>query len=160
MTDRLAALGVLANSARPEREAALAAFQARFAHDPLVIDKWFTTQALSLRADTLAEVLRLRDHPDFSRTNPNRLRALVGAFGVNQARFHAKDGAGYRFLADEVLTVDRINSQTAARMVQPLTRWRRFEAGRGGLMRAELERIAGTAGLSKDVTEVVTKGLA
>jgi len=160
MTDRLAALGLLVNTATPERDAALVAFHARFRDDPLVLDKWFTAQALSTRADTLAQVIALSRHPDFSRTNPNRLRSLVGSFGANQARFHAADGAGYRFLADEVLAVDAMNSQSAARLVQPLTRWRRFAADRANLMRAELERILAKPGLSKDVFEVVSKALA
>jgi aminopeptidase N len=160
MTDRIAALGVLVNSARPAREAALAAFHRKFAGDALVIDKWFTAQALSTRADALQQALALRDHPDFTRNNPNRLRALVGAFGVNQARLHDPAGAGYRFIADEVLAVDAINPQSAARIVQPLTRWRRFAAPQAGLMKAELERLAAHPGLSRDVFEVVSKGLA
>ena len=159
MTDRIAALAVLVNSARPEREAALAAFHARYAHDALVIDKWFTAQALSIRPTALAEVMALATHPDFSRRNPNRLRALVGAFGANQARFNDASGAGYRFVADEVLAVDGTNAQSAARLAQPLTRWRRFEPKRAALMKAELARIAGTPGLSKDVYEVASKGL-
>ncbi len=160
MTDRLAALGLLVNTDTPARDAALAGFHARFRDDPLVLDKWFAAQALSTRADTLAQVVALSRHADFSRTNPNRLRSLVGSFGANQARFHAADGAGYRFLADEVLAVDAVNSQSAARLVQPLTRWRRFGADRAGLMRAELERILARPGLSKDVYEVASKALA
>ena len=160
MTDRLAALGLLTNSTAAERETALAAFHARYRHDALVLDKWFATQALSTRADTLDQVIELSRHADFSRTNPNRFRSLVGSFGVNQARFHAADGAGYRFLADEVIAVGEINSQTAARMVQPLTRWRRFTKARADLMRAELKRILAQTDLSKDVFEVVSKGLA
>ena len=160
MTDRIAALGVLVNSVRPAREEALAAFHRKFADDALVIDKWFTAQALSTRADALEQALTLRDHPDFTRSNPNRLRALVGAFGVNQARLHDAKGAGYRFIADEVLAVDAINPQSAARIIQPLTRWRRFAAPHGDLMKAELERLAAHPGLSRDVFEVVSKGLA
>ena len=160
MTDRIAALGVLVNSAAPERETALAQFHARYRGDASVIDKWFTTQALSTRPETLAEVLKLRDHADFSRTNPNRLRALFGAFGANQLRFHAADGAGYRLLADEVIAVGRLNPQLAARLVTPLGRWRRFDAARAALMRAELERIVGEAGVSKDVFEMASKSLA
>jgi aminopeptidase N len=160
MTDRLAALGLLTNSRTAERETALAAFHARYRHDALVLDKWFATQALSTRADTLDQVIALSRHPDFSRTNPNRFRSLIGSFGANQARFHAADGAGYAFLADEVIAVDTINPQTAARMVQPLTRWRRFTAARADLMRAELQRILAQPDLSKDVYEVASKGLA
>jgi aminopeptidase N len=160
MTDRLAALGVLVNSpTAAERNAALKAFYDRFRHDPLVIDKWFTAQALSTRADTLPNVAALSRHPDFSRANPNRLRSLVGAFAANQARFHDASGAGYRFLADEVIAVDALNPQTAARIVQPLGRWKRFDETRGMLMRAELERVLAKPGLSKDCYEVVSKSL-
>ncbi|MFC3712822.1 aminopeptidase N [Sphingoaurantiacus capsulatus] len=160
MTDRLAALGLLTSLEVGEREAALAAFHARYKNDPLVLDKWFATQALSTHPDALDQVIALSRHADFSRTNPNRFRALIGSFGANQPRFHAADGGGYAFLANEVLAVDGLNSQSAARMVQPLTRWRRFGADRAALMRAELERILATPGLSKDVYEVVSKGLA
>ena len=160
MTDRIAALGGLVNSAAPEREAALTSFYARFAGDASVIDKWFTAQALSTRPETLAQVEALRAHPAFSRSNPNRLRALIGAFGANQLRLHVADGAGYRLIADEVIAVDALNPSLAARLVTPLGRWRRFDASRGSLMRAELERIVGRAGVSKDVFEMASKSLA
>ena len=160
MTDRMAALAFLANSAASEREAALAAFYARYRDNPLVIDKWFATQALSTRPDTLARVVELRRHPDFNPGNPNRLRSLIGAFGVNQVRFHAIDGAGYRFLADEILGIGRTNPGAAARLTVPLGRWKRFDPVRSGLMRAELERIVAAPGLSKDVFEMTSKSLA
>ena len=164
MTDRIAALSVLANAetpgAWPERDRVLANFHARYAHDASVIDKWFTTQALSLRPDTLDRVVELTAHPDFAAANPNRLRSLVGAFAANQLRFNAADGAGYRFLGEQVLAVDKVNPQTAARLVVPLGRWRRFDPGRAALMRAELEGIAAMRGLSKDVFEIASKSLA
>ena len=159
MTDRIAALGMLANSASIERDEALRLFYARHQGDASVIDKWFTTQALSTRDDTLAAVLRLREHPDFSRGNPNRLRALLGAFGANQLRFHAADGAGYRLLADEVITVGATNPQLAARLVTPLGRWRRFDDARAALMRTELERIVAAPAVSKDVFEMASRSL-
>jgi aminopeptidase N len=160
MTDRQGALAVLANSRVPEREAALSAFYERYRGDALVLDKWFSTQALATRADTLDAVLKLAEHPDFTLANPNRARALIGAFAANQRAFHAADGRGYRFVADMILKLDRLNPQTAARMVPPLGRWRRFDAGRAALMRAELERIVATPGLSKDVFEQASKSLA
>lgn len=160
MTDRLAALGVLANAEAPERERALAAFHDRYAGDAASIDKWFSVQAMSTRDDTLQQVLALSGHPDFSAANPNRLRSLVGAFGANQLRLHAADGAGYRFLADQVIAVDRLNSGSAARLVTPLGRWRRFDAGRAALMKAELERVLASPSLSKDVFEMASKSLA
>jgi aminopeptidase N len=160
MTDRLGALGALANSEAPEREGALAAFYDRFRSDPLVLDKWFTVQAVSSRADTAAAVEALARHPDFTLANPNRMRSLVGAFASNQRAFHEAGGRGYRFVADMILAADRINPQTASRLVAPLGRWRRFAEPRASLMKSELERIAGTPGLSKDVFEQVSKSLA
>jgi aminopeptidase N len=160
MTDRQGALGVLANGTAPERETALAAFYDRYKGDALVLDKWFTTQAISMREDTEQAVERLAAHPDFTLANPNRMRALVGAFAANQYAFHAPDGRGYRFLTDMILEADRLNPQSAARLVPPLARWRRFEPGRAALMKAELERIVATPGLSKDVFEQASKSLA
>ena len=160
MTDRMAALNVLSHSNAPERDAALAAFHARYGDNALVLDKWFSVQAMSTRADTPAAVAALMTHPDFSYTNPNRLRALVGAYAANQVRFNAADGSGYRLVADAVLAVDGLNPQAAARLVSPLGRWKRFDAARAALMRAELERIVATPGLSKDVFEIASKSLA
>ena len=160
MTDRNGALSVLANGDAPEREMALAAFYRRYKDDALVLDKWFMTQALSTRADTPEAVEALAQHPDFKLANPNRLRSLVGAFTANQSAFHTPDGRGYRFVADMILAADKLNPQSAARLVPPLGRWRRFEPGRSALMKAELERVIATAGLSKDVFEQVSKSLA
>jgi aminopeptidase N len=160
MTDRQGALGILANSEAPERETALAAFYDRYRSDALVIDKWFTVQALSSRDDTLKAVQRLLTHPDFSLVNPNRLRSLLGAFGANQRALHDGSGEGYRFLADSILAVDKFNPQNAAKMVPPLGRWRRFGEERARMMRAALEHILATPGLSKDVFEQVSKSLA
>jgi aminopeptidase N len=160
MTDRLAALTCLANSTLPQREIAMTSFYEQFRDNPLVVDKWFTVQASSSRADALAQVQRLLRHPDFALTNPNRVRALVGAFAHgNPARFHDPSGAGYAFLADQVLALDPLNPQVAARMVSALSRWRRYDGGRQGLMRAQLERIQAQAGLSRDVGEIVSKSL-
>jgi aminopeptidase N len=159
MTDRQGALGVLANGDAPEREKALAAFYARFRDDALVLDKWFSVQALSTRADTPAAVQALAKHPDFTLANPNRMRALVSAFAVNQRAFHDLKGGGYRFLADMILAVDPLNPQSAARLVPALGRWRRFEPKRAAAMKRELERIQKAGGLSKDVAEQVSKSL-
>jgi len=105
-------------------------------------------------------VQRLLAHPDFSLVNPNRLRSLIGAFGANQRALHDKSGEGYRFLANSILAVDKLNPQNAAKMVPPLGRWRRFGADRARMMRAVLEHILATPGLSKDVFEQVSKSLA
>jgi aminopeptidase N len=159
MTDRQGALGTLANSDAAQRTEALDAFYERYRDNALVLDKWFTVQALSTRDDTPDAVAALAQHPDFTLSNPNRLRALVGAFAANQRAFHEPSGRGYRFLADTILAVDKLNPQTAARLVPPLGRWRRFDETRAKLIQAELQRIVGTPGLSKDVFEQASKSL-
>ena len=159
MTDRQGALMVLCGLDRPEREAALADFHARFAGNALVIDKWFTLQAGSLHHDVLDHAKALSRHAEFTLHNPNRVRALWMAMAVNPKAFHAASGEGYRLIADLILALDPVNAQTAARFVAPLGRWRRIEAGRSVLMKAELERIAATPGLSRDTFEQVTKSL-
>ncbi len=159
MTDRQGALAILVSLDEPEREAALDAFCKRFERDPLVIDKWFALQASAQRRQTADEVERLARHPAFTITNPNRLRALAGSFAMNQWAFHHESGRGYRFLADMILAADSLNPQSAAPLVAPLGRWRRFDDRRAAKMRAELERIVGTAGLSKDVYEQASKSL-
>ena len=114
---------------------------------------------MSIRADTAAAVEALATHPDFTIANPNRLRSLVGAFAVNQRAFHDASGRGYRFVADMVLAVDKLNPQAAARLIPSLGRWRKFEPKRQALMQAELRRILEAPGLSKDVFEQVSKSL-
>ncbi len=159
MTDRQSALAVLAHSDTPEREVALQRFYDRYADNALVLDKWFTTQAFSLRADTVDVVARLAQHPDFSLTNPNRVRSLYGAFAANQGSFHSADGRGYDLLVDLIIALDPKNPQTAARMIPPLGRWKRFDEGRAAMMRAGLERVLATPGLSRDTTEQASKSL-
>ena len=159
MTDRQGALTTLANGTSDKRIAALDIFYNRYSTDALVLDKWFQTQALSSRDDTPAIVEELARHPDFTLANPNRARSLVGAFSVNQRAFHAAGGAGYRFLADNLIALDRLNPQTAAKLLPPLGRWRRFDEARAALMKADLERILATPGLSKDLFEQASKSL-
>lgn len=159
MTDRQGALTSLVNGASDKREAALAAFYQRYAGNALVLDKWFQTQALSSRDDAPAAVEALAQHRDFTLANPNRARALIGAFSVNQRAFHDPSGRGYRFVADQLIALDKLNPQTAAKLIPPLGRWKRFDAARAAKMRAELERIVATPGLSKDMFEQATKSL-
>jgi len=160
MTDSLAALTTLASCACEERGEALAAFYQRWRGDRGVIDKWFNLQASSRLPDTLARVNELLDHPDFDLRNPNRVRSLVGSFSqLNQVRFHEASGAGYRFLADQILRLNAINPQIAARMLTPFSRWRRFDQARQELMRRELERILAEPGLARDVHELAAKSL-
>ena len=161
MTDRMAALALLGDRDGAERDNALTDFYNRYENDPLVIDKWFALQARSTRPDTLSTVKSLLEHPKFSRSNPNKVRALIGVFaGGNPVRFHAADGSGYRFLADQVLALNGTNPQVAARLLPPLGRWRRFDEGRQALMRGELERILAANSLSKDVYEIASKSVA
>ncbi|HEX3861159.1 MAG TPA: aminopeptidase N [Stellaceae bacterium] len=160
MTDVLAALTVLIDIDCLERAAALDAFYQRWSDDLLVIDKWFALQARSSLPGTLAAVRALTEHPAFTRSNPNRVRAVVGTFSQgNPLHFHAASGDGYAFLADEVLALDQTNPTTAARLVQPLGQWRRHEAGRQTQMRNQLDRILAASGLSPNTFEMVAKSL-
>ena len=159
MTDRMKALAVLADSdgAHP----ALADFHAFAGQDPLLLDKWFTVQAVADRADVVESVAALLQHRDFTFKNPNRLRALIGAFSMsNPAHFHRADGAGYRLLADAIITANRLNPQTAARLLGPLRQWRRYDIKRQALMESELNRILADKDISKDVYEIASKSLA
>jgi aminopeptidase N len=161
MTDVLAALTVLTDIDCPERAAALDAFYRRWQDDPLVLDNWFSIQARSSLPGTIAAVKELTRHPAFTRGNPNRWRALVSAFANgNRLHFHAASGEGYEFLADEVLAIDPTNPQLAARAVQPLGQWRRFDTARQALMKAQLRRIHDIKGLSTNTFEMVSKSLA
>ena len=160
MTDQLAAFRALADTDSEQREIALEEFIERWSDDELVLDKWFTTQAISRRPGTLDEVKQLLHHPKFNPRNPNKVRSLVGAFCFhNQVRFHAASGEGYRFLADQVLTLDRVNPQVAARLLGGLGRWRRFDKTRQELMKSELQRVLDTSGLSRDTFEIASKSL-
>jgi aminopeptidase N len=160
MTDSFAALAILADFDCPERTRALEVFHARWQNEPLVVDKWLRVQATSRLPGALACVAQLLEHPAFSMKNPNKVYALIGGFSQgNHVRFHAADGRGYAFLADQVIALDPLNPQVAARMARGFDRWRKFDAGRQLHARSALERIRNTAGLSKDVSEIVTKGL-
>jgi aminopeptidase N len=160
MTDTLAALRALVSNRLPGAEQALADFEARWSGDALVMDKWFVMQAVQPGHDAVHRVRRLMDHPEFSLRNPNKVRALIGAFVMlNPTGFHAPDGAGYRFLADRVLELNASNPQIAARMVGAFNRWTRYDADRRALMRGELERIAAVEDLSSDVYEIVSNAL-
>ncbi|HEC15999.1 MAG TPA: aminopeptidase N [Sedimenticola sp.] len=160
MTDVIAALGLLANTDCEEREQALGAFYEKWKDDPLVLDKWFAIQATSKLPGTLERVKALKAHPAFSIKNPNRVRSLIGAFcSANQVGFHRADGAGYAFLADNVLELDGLNPQVAARMLRLMSRWRRYDPARRKLMQEQLQRIVAVEGLSKDVYEIASKSL-
>ena len=159
MTDRQGALMVLCGLDHPAREEKLAAFYDRYRNNALVVDKWFTLQALSLHPDVIQHVRALARHPDFTMKNPNRVRSLHMAFAGNPNGFHKADGEGYRMVADVILALDPINPQTAARFVPALGRWRRIEPARAALMKGELERIMAAGNLSRDTFEQVSRSL-
>ncbi|WP_416310557.1 aminopeptidase N [Pseudomonas sp. W03] len=162
MTERLTALAVLVNSSfESEKAEALAMFADYFQDDPLVMDQWFSVQAGCTLPGGLERVQALMNHSAFTLKNPNKIRALIGAFAnQNAVNFHRADGAGYRFLADQIITLNALNPQIASRLLTPLTRWRKYAPERQALMRAELERILASGELSSDVFEVVSKSLA
>ncbi|MCX5570454.1 aminopeptidase N [Kaistia nematophila] len=161
MTDRLAALSAMTQAALPERRAALDAFHARYADDALVLDKWLALEATAPAAETLDRVKALLKHPSYSPNNPNRVRALVGSFaGANQTQFNRKDGAGYDFLADFALDLDKRNPQTTARLLVSFRSWRALEPVRRARAEAALRRIAAAENLSPDTLDIVTRTLA
>ena len=160
MTDQMGGLSALTLVGGEVLDRALAAFYDQWKTEPLVIDKWFAVQARSPAPDAFGRVLGLTAHPDFDSRNPNRLRALVMGFAVgNPYRFHAPDGEGYRFLTDQILAADAVNPSVAARMVEPLSNWARFEPGRAEQMRQALTRVLQHPGLSKNVAEIASRAM-
>jgi aminopeptidase N len=160
LTDRLATLRWLVQyETTAVREQVLAAFYERWQHEALVVNQWFTIQATRPAADCVESVRLLMEHAAFDWRNPNKLRALISAFaGANPIAFHRADGAGYRLLGDVIVKIQATNPQIAARMLAPLTRWRRYAVGQD-LMRAILEEIAAIDPLPKDIFEVVSRSL-
>ncbi len=161
MTDTMAALTAFVHGEDcSERKAVLVAFYSQWSKNSLVLDKWFSLQATAPLAGTLSEVKALMAHPAFSMQNPNKVRALIGAFCAgNDVCFHNESGAGYAFLADQVIALNTLNPQIAARLLAPLSRWRRFNQVRQDLMKIELQRILDSPELSKDVYEIASKSL-
>ena len=161
MTNRMAALAALALCDGPERVVAFDDFYARYAGDPLIVDKWFTLQAAIAEPATLDRVKALTRHAAFSLANPNRVRALIHAFAVsNHKEFNRVDGAGYDFIVEVVLTLDRKNPQLAARLLSAFKSWRMLEPTRRTLAEAALRRVAATPSLSPDVGDIVRRALA
>jgi len=160
MTDTLAVLGGMNYSGAEGTEEAMAAFESRWHSEPLVLDKWFALHATRPGKYTLAKVEALMGHRAFSLTNPNKVRALIGAFAMsNPIAFHDLTGAGYRFVGDRIIEIDRLNSQVAARLASAFNRWRRYDRVRQGLMRSQLQRLAEVPGLSSDVSEILANAL-
>ncbi|UCB55173.1 MAG: DUF3458 domain-containing protein, partial [Thiotrichales bacterium] len=160
MTDQLAAFRVLVNNNTSQRERVTGAFYQQWRHEPLVVDKWFTIQAMAVLDDTIDTVKGLFQHADFDLRNPNRVRALLGAFcSSNPVCFHDASGEGYRLLGEYVERLNELNPQIAARLLSPMTRWHRFGKVAQGMMKAELQRLSQLPELSRDVYELVSKSL-
>jgi aminopeptidase N len=160
MTDAHGALLALNDHDGLERDEALAHFHARWQRQPLILDKWLSLQATARRDNLVGTVRTLLQGPEFDPRNPNRVRALLGAFAHrNFAGFHDASGAGYELVAEQVAILDRLNPQVAARLVTAFTRWRRFAGTRRELMRKRLEGLSAVSGLSNDVYEIVSKSL-
>ncbi|MSR78348.1 MAG: aminopeptidase N [Candidatus Omnitrophica bacterium] len=159
MTDALSALSLLCESDLPEREEALKAFYLKWKKDPLVMNKWFAVQASSRRADVLDQIKRLEKDPAFDSKNPNKQRSLYTVFTMNLVRFHDKSGSGYKFIADKILEIDRLNPGAAGKLSSAFKKYAHLDLKRKALMRSELNRILKTKGLSKDVFEILSKTL-
>ena len=159
MTDTIAALAAFVQSSLSERHALLEDFYKKWKDELLVMDKWLMLQAGREASSTLQAVKGLMSHPAFSMSNPNKIRSLIGAFGANHYCFHGVDGEGYRFLADQIITLNKSNPQIASRLTTPFASWRRYDANRQEMVEKELERILATDGLSGDVYEMVKRSL-
>jgi aminopeptidase N len=160
MTDRVTALACLSDSSQPQRAEVFEDFYTRFKNYPLVVDKWFSLQAIANREQIFDDLAMLRNHADFNIKNPNRVRSLYSAFAINNpVKFHDPSGKGYAFLRDVIIELNTINPQIAARMVTPLREWKRYTPALQAQMKAALEAILATPNLSGDVFEIVSKSL-
>jgi len=160
LTDVLVALTLIEESQWEGREEALEMFFERNKDEELLVDKWFAVQATSLRKDTLERVQKLVLHPAFRAHNPNRVRALLGAFAHNNPGcFHMPDGKAYVFLADHILELDAKNPQMSSRLASALTRWQQHVSPQKEAMHAQLERLARAPKLSSDLSEVLSRSL-
>ncbi len=161
MTDSLSALIALSNRDCDQGKQALDDFYNKWSRDVLVVNKWLSVQAMSHLPGTLDRVRALTKHESFEIKNPNKVRALIGTFcSANQAQFHAANGQGYTFLTEYIISIDALNPQIAARLLTPLTRWKRMDEGRQILMKQALEKVLAHTGLSRDVFEIASKSLA
>jgi len=159
MTDKMASLAALVSTDTPQRDDALRRFYEDADGDPLVVNKWFTVQAMADVPDVLDRVKALTKHPDFTLSNPNRCRALVGAYCMNESKFHCVGGEGYRFLGELLATIDDMNPQLSSRLGTVLIGWRRYDEDRARVMKAELEKLKAKEGISNDLFEIVCRGL-
>lgn len=160
MTDTLAALKALVFNRAEGAEQALVDFEKQWKDDALVMDKWFAIQAMTPGSATVYQVEALMNHSAFSLKNPNKVRSLIGAFSMgNPTGFHSADGRGYRFHADQIIALNALNPQIAARMAGAFNRWKRYDDDRQALMKSELQRIQASGNLSPDVYEIVSNAL-
>jgi aminopeptidase N len=159
LTDEIAGLSALAETRGSERKAAFERFYERWHDDHIVIDHWFLYQAAIPHPGTLATVKKLARHPLMSLENPNKVRTLIGAFAANPVAFNRPDGAGYEFVAERILQIDRFNPQLAARLLTAFRSWRTLESTRRKLAEKALKGIAKSKPLSRDVYEIVTRTL-
>ncbi len=160
MTDQYAAIAALADFDGPARLTALQSFEKQWFNEAGVMDKWFALQASSTLPNTLVQVKALQQHEKFSLKNPNKVRALISTFALrNPSAFHAEDGSGYAFVAEQVLALDAINPQIASRLVRAFMHWKRFEPKRSLMMKTQLQNIVSHQGLSPDVFEIASKSL-
>ncbi|MCP4093689.1 MAG: aminopeptidase N [Planctomycetes bacterium] len=159
MTDKFAAVACLTAQEGPARQAVLDDFYQAFKEEALVVDKWLAVQAGSPADNALENVIALLDHEAFDIKNPNKVRSLIRTFTANQLHFHRPDGAGYRFIADQVIKLDALNPQVASRIVGGFAQWQRFDDSRQQLMVEQLVRISQVEGLSKDCSEIVDRSL-
>ncbi len=160
MTDEIASFKVLAEIHPDLKQKAAEHFYSKWNRDKLVLDKWFAVQAGSALWDSLDKVKDLVNHPDFSIKNPNKVRSLINTFAIqNQINFHRSDGMGYCFIADQIILLDQINHQTAARLASCFNPWKKYDHQRQALMKSELERILNITSLSKNVYEIVSRAL-
>jgi aminopeptidase N len=162
MTDKVAGLGALVSmdgNGAAARDEAIQTFFDDAKGDSLVLNKWFSLQAMADLPDVLDRVIKLKDHFDFTLTNPNRCRSLVGAFSMNTAAFHDESGSGYDFLVDVIAELDRLNPQISSRMAGSLISWRKYNPERGALMKKGLEKLAAMTPISDDMFEIVSRGL-
>jgi aminopeptidase N len=162
MTDKVAGLAALSSmdgKGAPARDEAMQQFYDDAKGDSLVLNKWFSIQAMANLPDVLDRVKALKaSHPDFTLRNPNRCRSLIGAYATNSAAFHDEAGESYKFMGEVLAELDQLNPQISSRLAGNLINWRRYDAKRGQMMKAELEKLAATK-LSDDLYEIVTRGL-
>ena len=164
MTDTMVALRALVHSdfesLNIDKARVLSEFFNKWSDEALVVNQWLSVQASVANTETLETVKALMEHPSFSIKNPNKVRSLIGTFCQNPVSFHQSSGVGYAFLTQQIIKLNKMNPQIAARLLAPLTRWKKYAPTQQYLMKQALENILAIDDLSKDVYEVVSKSLA